>query len=178
MEDYITYLINFGTNLPAIQDFFLLACGLAGIILVFASIVHQARAGRRGDSPLPATIAGLFVGSFMLSLTTIVDVIAVTFLGTNADTRVVTSYAPVSGDNVKVALQVIVLFVNLIGWFAAAKGLWRWRVGNKYDQPGWFGSGAVFLLAGAGCTNLYVIADMIAVSVGAQPVGTEYFKFN
>ena len=67
--------------------------------------------------------------------------------------------------------------INVIGWIAAARGIWRWRVGPKYDQPGWFGSGLTFVLAGAIATNLYVFADVLAVSVGAIPVGTNYFKF-
>lgn len=177
MQDIVTYLTTAAGNLPGIQGAIFLIAGVMGLFAVVGALIHQVSAGRRGQGPLPATIAGLVFGSLMLSLTTVVDIISVTFFESAADPQIISSYAPVSGDSTRIAIQALVAIVNVIGWFAVARGFWRWRVGPKYDQQGWFGSGLTFILAGSIATNLYVFADSMAVSVGAIPVGTNYFKF-
>jgi hypothetical protein len=177
MQDIVTYLTNAAANLPGIQGAIFLLAGVVGIFAVFGSLVNQVTNGRRGQGPLPATIAGLAFGSLLLSLPTVVNIVSVSFFGSVADPKIIDSYTPVTGDNTRIAIQALVAMINVIGWIAAARGIWRWRVGPKYDQPGWFGSGLTFVLAGAIATNLYVFADVLAVSVGAIPVGTNYFKF-
>jgi len=177
MQDIVTYLTNAAANLPGIQGAIFLIAGMLGLIAVAFSLIHQVSAGRRGQGPLPATIAGIIFGSLMLSLSTVVNIVSVSFFGSVADPQIISSYTPVTGDNTRIAIQALVAIINVIGWVAAARGLWRWRVGPKYDQPGWFGSGLTFVLAGSVATNLYVFADVLAVSVGAIPVGTNYFKF-
>ncbi|WP_045861750.1 hypothetical protein [Teredinibacter purpureus] len=177
MEDLVTYLTTAAANLPGIQGAIFLVAGLAGLVSVGLSLLHQVTAGRRGQGPLPATIAGLIFGSLLLSLSTVVNIFSVSIFGAVADPKIISSYTPVTGDNTRIAIQAIVAIVNVIGWVAAARGLWRWRVGPKYDQPGWFGSGLTFVLAGSIATNLYVFADVLAVSVGAIPIGTNYFSF-
>lgn len=172
-----TYLTNAAANLPGIQEAIFLIAGMLGVMSVAFSMIHQVSAGRRGQGPLPATIAGVIFGSLLLSLSTVVNIVSVSFFGSVADPQIISSYSPVTGDNTRIALQAIIAIVNVIGWVAAARGIWRWRVGPKYDQPGWFGSGLTFVLAGAIATNMYVFADVLAVSVGAIPVGTNYFKF-
>jgi len=178
MQDVVTYLTNAAANLPGIQNAIFLISGMLGLMSVGFSLIHQVSAGRRGQGPLPATMAGVVFGSLMLSLTTMVNVVSVSFFGSVADPQIISSYAAVTGDTTRIALQALVAMINVIGWAAAARGLWRWRIGPKYDTPGWFGSGLTFILAGSIATNLYVFADMLAVSVGAIPVGTNYFKFS
>ena len=173
----MTYLTTAAANLPGIQGAIFLVAGTLGVFSIGFSLIHQVSAGRRGQGPLPATIAGLIFGSLLLSLSTLVNMVSVTIFGAVADPQIISSYAPVTGDNSRIAIQAIVAIINVIGWIAAARGLWRWRVGPKYDQPGWFGSGLTFVLAGSIATNLYVFADVLAVSVGAIPVGTNYFSF-
>ncbi|MFA0809415.1 hypothetical protein [Microbulbifer epialgicus] len=177
MEDVVTYIINVANNLPGIQNAIFLVAGFIGIAAVFGSLVNQVTNGRRGQPPLPSTIAGLIFGSLLLSLPTAVDIVSVSFLGSASDPKIIDSYVPVTGDNTRVAIQALVAIINVFGWIAAARGIWRWRVGPKYDQPGWFGSGLTFVLAGSIATNFYVFADVLAVSIGAIPVGTNYFKF-
>ena len=177
MEDFVTYLTTAAANLPGIQGAIFLVAGFAGVLSVGLALLHQVSAGRRGQGPLPATIAGLVFGSLLLSLSTVVNIVSVSVFGSAADPQIINSYAPVTGDNTRIAIQAIVAMINVIGWIAAARGLWRCRVGPKYDQPGWFGSGLTFVLAGSIATNLYVFADVLAVSVGAIPVGTNYFSF-
>lgn len=182
MQDFVTYLTKAASNLPGIQGAIFLVAGVMGLFAVVVAMIYQASAGRRGQGPLPATMAGLVFGSLMLSLPTMVDIVSVTFFGAAADPQIISSYTPVSGNssggaNIRLAIQALVAMINVIGWFAVARGFWRWRVGPKYDQPGWFGSGLTYVLAGSIATNLYVFADMMAVSVGAQPIGTNYFQF-
>jgi len=177
MDDIATYLAQFGQNLPGVQSAILRFAGVAGIFAVIASLIHQVVSGRRGQAPLGSTIAGLAIGSLLLSLPTVVNIISVTLFDSAADPKLISSFTQTNGDSVRIAIQVLVAIINVIGWFAAARGLWRWKVGPKQNQPGWFGSGLTFVLAGTIAINLYVFADMLAVSVGAMPVGTNYFKF-
>lgn len=184
MQDIVTYLINAAGNLPGIQSAIFLIAGVVGLFSIVFSLIHQVSAGRRGEGPLPATIAGICFGSLLLSLPTVVDIVSVSFFGSASDPQIIgdsiylTGQNPVyTGDATRISIQVLVAFINVFGWFAVARGLWRWRIGPKYDQPGWFGSGAAFIVAGAIATNLYVFADILAVSVGAMPIGTNYFKF-
>jgi hypothetical protein len=177
MQDIVTYLTTAAANLPGIQGAIFLIAGMLGLMSVGLSMIHQVSAGRRGQGPLPATIAGIIFGSLMLSLSTVVNIVSVSFFGSVADPQIISSYTPITGDNTRIAIQALVAMINVIGWIAVARGLWRWRVGPKYDQPGWFGTGLTLVLAGSIATNLYVFADVLAVSVGAIPVGTNYFKF-
>lgn len=177
MQDFVTYMVTAAQNLPGIQRAIFLLAGVVGIFAVIGSLLHQVSNGRRGQGPLPTTIAGLACGSLLLSLPTVINIVSVSFFGSVSDPKIIDSYTPVSGDNTRIAIQTLVAMINVIGWIAAARGIWRWRVGPKYDQPGWFGSGLTFILAGSIATNLYVFADVLAVSVGAIPVGTNYFKF-
>jgi len=178
MEDITQYLATFAQNLPGIQSAILIFAGMVGVFSVGFGLIGQYKNGRRGEGVLSSTVASICVGSFLLSLPTVVGIFSTTLFDTAADPRLIDSYAQTSGDNVRVAIQALVAVINVIGWFAAARGLWRWKIGPSSNQPGWFGSGLTFVIAGTIATNLYVFADMLAVSVGAMPVGTTYFKFN
>ena len=129
MEDIVTYLTTAATNMPGVQNAIFLLAGVAGIFAVIGSLVNQVSSGRRGQAPLPSTIAGLVFGSLLLSLSTVVNIVSVSFLGSVADPKIISSYSPVTGDNTRIAIQALVAMVNVIGWFAAARGIWRWRVG-------------------------------------------------
>jgi len=185
MEDLITYIITFASNLPAIQDLVFIASGGIGFFSVTSALYYQISNGRRGDTPSSAFWAMLFIGSLMLTLQSLVGAFSTTLLGegivpvTVTDLQVSQLHSmKTSGDTVRGAIHTIALIVNLIGWIAATRGLIRWNYGPKYQQPGWFGSGLTFVIAGALCTNLYAFADAIAVSIGAIPVATTYFKLS
>lgn len=178
MEDIVQYLVKAAENLPGIQSAIFLISGVIGIFVVIGALLNQVSNGRRGQGALPSTVAGLLVGSFLLSLPAVVDIVSVSFFGDASDPKIISSYTPVGGgDKVKIALQALVAMINVIGWYAVARGLWRWKVGPKQDQPGWFGSGLTFIVAGVIAVNFYVFMDILAVSVGAIEVGKKYFQF-
>lgn len=177
MEDVITYLITATHNMPAIQRLIFIVAGVIGFVIAGSALMHQARNGRRGEGLSGVTVAGVIVGMLLMSLKTVVEVFAISFFQGAADTMIVDTYSPVGGDAVKTAIQALTIYIAVVGWFAAAKGLYMWYSGPRSGQPGWFGPGLVYIIAGMFCTNFYVLADVLAVSVGAMPAGTAYFKF-
>jgi hypothetical protein len=178
MDDIVTYLQTAASNLPGIQWAILVLAGFVGVVAVSGGLIHQATQGRRNGPVLPGTIGAIIGGSLMLSLPMVVGVTGISLFGDAHDPKLITSYVPEAGsDNVRLALQALVAFINVIGWYAVARGINRWKNGPKYDQPGWFWSGMTFVVAGTLAANFYVFADMLGVSVGAMPVGTNYFKF-
>lgn len=177
MDDLVTYLITFGQNFPGIQIAFFKVCAVIGLFTVGISLVNHRATGQRGGGFAKGTLAGILIGSMMFSLPSVMNVVSYSFLGASADVQIIDKFTTTSGDNIRKATQVLIAFITVVGWIAAARGLWIWRIGPKHDQPGWFGSGAVHLIAGAACVNLYVVADIIGKSVGATELGTNYFQF-
>lgn len=177
MDDLVTYLIAFGQNFPGIQAGFFKVCAVIGLFTIGTSLINHKVKGQRGGGFSKGALAGIIIGSLMFSLPSFMNVVSYSFLGSSTDVQIVDTYTTVSGDNIRKATQVLIAFITVIGWVAGARGLWIWRIGPKYDQPGWFSSGAVYLIAGAACVNLYVVADIIGQSVGATTLGTNYFKF-
>lgn len=177
MQDIITYVQNFGVNLPPLQNLIFIIAALVGLFTVIISLASQFSSGRKGEGVLPSTLGGLIVGSLLFSLPKVVDIVGYSMFGSVADPQIISSFTSVSGSAPRKALQVLVALINLLGWIAVARGLWRWRMGPKIGQPGWFGQGLTFVIAGVLAINFYVLADILAVSVGAIPAGTTYFKF-
>lgn len=177
MEDIVTYLVTLTGNMPSIQRLIFTVCGVIGFVIAGSALLHQARNGRRSEGISGVTIAGIIVGMLLMSLKTVVEIFAVSFFQGAADTMIVDTYSPVTGDPIKTAIQALTIYIALVGWFAAAKGLYMWYSGPRSGQPGWFLPGLVYIIAGMFCTNFYVLADVLSVSVGAMPVGTTYFSF-
>ena len=178
MDDLSTYITTFAQNLPGLTTGFNLIVPLIGLIAVINGLVTQFNQGRKGQGVVPAALASILIGSLMFSLPTVVDIFSASMFGSAADPKMIDTYTSSTGAGTEKAIQALVAFINFIGWIAVVRGLMRWRDGPKYDQPGWFGHGLTYVLAGSLATNFYVFADVLGVSIGAMTVGTEYFKFN
>lgn len=168
---------NAAGSLPPLQTLVFLISGVVGVVAVIVSLASHFSNSRRGDSPSAATVAGLVFGSLLLSLTQVMAVWSTSLFGAAADPQIVEAYNPTTPDNVRRTLQAITLYINLIGWIAGARALWIWRSGPVYKEQGWVFKGFVFLTAGAFATNFALFVDMLANTVGAEPLGTLYFTF-
>lgn len=178
MQDVITYIQKFASNLPEINNFIMIASAVVGLYAVIFALINQTTRGRRGEKPLAGTIAGLLIGSLMFSLPTVVNIFSFSMFGSASDPQFINSFQSETGTNLRKALQALVAIITVIGWIAVARGLWRWRIGPDSGQAGWFGQGLTLVIAGVLCINFYVFTDAIAASLGAASVGSNYFKYN
>ncbi len=178
MGDFGQLAINAASSIPGILYGFRYVLATMGIFTVIASLAHQAKRGRSGEGMLAQTVMGLIIGSIMSSIQTVVSVIGQSILGDVQDPIFLESFNPTGTNPTKLGIQAVIAYINMLGWFAAGKGLWTYRTGPKYGQPGWLGTGTTFLVSGTLMANFYVFADVLGVTFGTVNVGSEYFKFS
>lgn len=181
LEDASTYLINSASQIPGVTELLLALGGLVGFILVLMgllNIIDFEKKGQQGQGGFGAPIAKILAGTFLMSLLQFVDMTSFTLFSNSADPRIIKTFTKAGGDDrVRLALQVIVAWVNTIGWIAVFSGLIRLATGPATGQPGWFGSSLLRIIAGTMLANLYVTANFLAGTVGGTLVGDQFFKF-
>jgi hypothetical protein len=177
MDDFGQVIINGAGSIPGILYGFRYVLATMGIFTVIASLAHQARRGRSGEGMLPVTVGGLIIGSLMASIQTVVAVTGQSLLGDIQDPIFMESFNPDGTDPTRLGIQAVVAYINMLGWFAAGKGLWTYRIGPKYGQPGWLGTGTAFLVSGTLMANFYVFADVLGFTFGDVQLGSKYFRF-
>jgi len=124
--------------------------------------------------------AQIFWGSIMISYVFLVNVFGYSFYSESYRyVEPMTEYTVNDGwDNLTKVMYATVTYISLIGWISAARGIYAWIEGPKFNQPGYVRKGVILLVVAVICTNFYLFIDMLADTVGARRVGTEYFKFN
>ncbi len=178
MDDFGQLAINAASSIPGILYGFRHVLATMGIFTVAASLAHQAKRGRSGEGMLAETVMGLVIGSVMASIQTVVAVVGQSLLGDAQDPIFLESFNPHGTNPTQLGIQAVIAYINMLGWFAAGKGLWTYRNGPKFAQPGWFGNGTAYLVSGTLMANFYVFADVLGLTIGSVSVGTDYFKFS
>jgi len=178
MEDMVHYIVTFAGNLPSLQNLVFVIAFISGLTMAISALFYQISGARKDQGLSKRTVVGLLMGMFLMSLEYSMGMMSQTVFSNQADMQIINTYAPIGGDdNVKKGIQAVVGIITLLGWVFAVIGLWTWRDGSINEQPGAFKTGLWHILGGVGCVNFYVLADILAVSVGAIPAGSLYFKF-
>jgi len=182
MEDAVYYLETLGANLPQLQTAFYVIVALMGFIVFCIGWYDLIKVGGMQGAAQQTSLFSAFMtilcGVAFLSISTFMDIGSASIWGSYADPKSIDVFTPLSsGDKVRDAMYAVIVWINFFGWITFAAGWFAWQQGPKYQAQGWFKQGLIRIAAGLGMVNFAVFVDMIAVSVGADPIGTLYFDF-
>lgn len=177
MNDVGAMLQEAAQSLPPLQDFVFICAGVLGVFSVIFALTGHFTEARRGTSPYGKTLMGLFIGSLLLSLPTVMEVFSTSLFGSAGSPKIVTNSNLTSTDSVRRTLHAITLYISVVGWIAGARGLWVYKTGPQYQEQGWFFKGTVLLVAGSCATNFALFVDILANTVNADALGTMYFTY-
>tara|TARA_B100000287_G_scaffold248788_1_gene233901 strand:+ start:348 stop:914 length:567 start_codon:yes stop_codon:yes gene_type:complete len=175
----VSQLLANGTSfLPDLQQLIFVLAALVGLVLLAMGLLQLATGDGRGQGLTGSTIALLVGGALLVSIYAFSDAIAGSLFSADSDTAVVEQAVTSSntgGIDTEAFVQVLLLYMVILGWIAVFRGILFLANGPRLNQPGWVRSAIVFTIAGVLLINFRPLANTVGRTFTGTPAGDRYF---
>ena len=136
-------------------------CALAGFgMAAFSLLALRRHAEER--RPLGAPIAGVVLGSLLMSFKAFLDAVSLTLFRSSAPAAL--SAGQAGGGPLEPMVRLAVAVVMLVGLYQCAKGLVLWK--RAAEGRGFFWQGAAHILGGTLCVNVETFMRALGGTLG------------